>query len=99
MSDTYTVSPVQHLKRVLLRSFVTALFKLLFKVKISGMENIPVGEVYVIASNHVSHYEPPLLLGFWPEFAEPLIVTAQQPLPVDLHYAAHLTIARRVESA
>jgi 1-acyl-sn-glycerol-3-phosphate acyltransferase len=72
MSETYTVSPVQHLKRVLLRGFVKTVFKLLFQVKISGMENVPVGEVYVIASNHVSHYEPPLLLGFWPEFAEAL---------------------------
>lgn len=72
MSETYTVSTVQQIKRVLLRGFVRFLFKLLFTVKISGMENIPVGEVYVIASNHVSHYEPPLLMCYWPEIPEAL---------------------------
>ena len=56
----------------LLRGFVRVVFKLLFKTKVSGVENIPVGEVYVVASNHVSHYEPALLLAYWPEIPEAL---------------------------
>jgi len=37
-----------------------------------GEENIPVGQPYLLASNHVSLLEPPLLLAFWPEKPEAL---------------------------
>jgi 1-acyl-sn-glycerol-3-phosphate acyltransferase len=36
------------------------------------MEYVPVGKPYVIAANHVSHYEPPLILSYWPEIPEAL---------------------------
>ncbi|MBN2044860.1 MAG: 1-acyl-sn-glycerol-3-phosphate acyltransferase [Anaerolineales bacterium] len=72
MTEVFTVSRVQTLKRRVLRMVIQVIFKLLFKVKISGLEHVPVGEAYVIASNHVSHYEPPLLMSFWPEIPEAL---------------------------
>ncbi len=34
------------------------------------MENIPDNEAYIIAHNHISLFEPPLLLAFWPEIPE-----------------------------
>lgn len=72
MSEIYTVSTVQKVKRLILRGFVRILMKLLFKVKITGNENIPSEGAYVIASNHVSHYEPALVLAFWPLIPEAL---------------------------
>lgn len=53
-----------------LRKIARAIFRLLFhaigKVTISGKENIPVGEACLIAINHISIFEPPLVLSFWP---------------------------------
>lgn len=45
------------------------------RVKISGLENIPRGQVYVTAANHISIYDPPLILAFWPEGLEALGAT------------------------
>ncbi len=36
------------------------------KVKLSGLENIPEQGPYLIAINHVSLYDPPFSLAFWP---------------------------------
>jgi 1-acyl-sn-glycerol-3-phosphate acyltransferase len=35
-------------------------------VKISGKENVPARGGYLIAFNHVSTYDPPLIVSFWP---------------------------------
>lgn len=56
--------------RVILRGLFRPLFRLLFRVEMIGKENIPLGEPYLLASNHVSLFEPPLLLAFWPEMPE-----------------------------
>ena len=72
MMEPYPVSPRQKFKRKLLRCAGLLLFNTLFKVKITGLEHVPVGQPYVIAANHVSHFEPPLILAFWPEFPEAL---------------------------
>ena len=40
---------------------------MLGRVKITGKENIPYGKPYVVAMNHVSIFDPPLLAAFWPE--------------------------------
>lgn len=47
-------------------------FRLLSRVKMEGRENIPKSGPYIIAYNHVSLFEPPLLLAFWPTFPEAL---------------------------
>lgn len=39
-------------------------------VKIVGKENIPYGNPYVIAMNHVSIFDPPFVAAFWPEELE-----------------------------
>ncbi len=70
MIETYQVSPWLTARRHVLKRIFRFLFKLFFQVKITGLENIPVGSGYLIAINHPSYYEPPLVLAYWPEFSE-----------------------------
>ncbi len=57
-------------RRKLLTSAVSSLFRIFGRVKLTGLENIPYGTSYVAAINHVSIYDPPLILSFWPETIE-----------------------------
>ena len=54
----------------LFRWFVLPLFRIIFlvlcRVKITGLEYVPKQGSYIIAHNHVSLFEPPLLMSFWP---------------------------------
>ena len=52
------------------RVFFRNLFRLLSRVQVSGTENIPEEGAYVIAVNHVSIFEPPLITSFWPHSIE-----------------------------
>ncbi len=45
-------------------------FRILCRVRMEGLENIPKPGPYIIAYNHISLFEPPLLLAFWPIFPE-----------------------------
>jgi 1-acyl-sn-glycerol-3-phosphate acyltransferase len=47
-----------------------AIFHLLSDVRIQGKENIPKKGPYLVASNHISLFEPPFILAFWPEALE-----------------------------
>jgi len=58
------------LNRILLRPGIRTLFRVLGRVKMTGTENIPFGKPYVIAMNHISMFDPPLLVSFWPEQPE-----------------------------
>jgi 1-acyl-sn-glycerol-3-phosphate acyltransferase len=51
----------------LLRVWARSLFHLLARVRLIGLENIPVGTTYIAAINHISIYDPPLMMAFWPE--------------------------------
>jgi 1-acyl-sn-glycerol-3-phosphate acyltransferase len=42
------------------------LFRLISKVRITGVGNIPERGPYVIAINHISIIEPPFVIAFWP---------------------------------
>jgi 1-acyl-sn-glycerol-3-phosphate acyltransferase len=55
------------LRRSLLRYTVKVLFRMLGRVRITGLEHIPLGTAYVAAVNHISIFDPPFLLSFWPE--------------------------------
>ena len=51
----------------LFKSFLQALFKLLYKVEVRGLENFEkAGKRIVIVGNHVSLLDPPLLAAFLP---------------------------------
>ena len=46
------------------------IYHLLGRVKVAGEENVPLGKPYVIAINHISIFDPPLVVAFWPETPE-----------------------------
>jgi 1-acyl-sn-glycerol-3-phosphate acyltransferase len=58
------------INRMVLAVIFRLLFHLLGKVKISGKENVPNTGAYIIAMNHVSIYDPPLIVAFWPVLPE-----------------------------
>ncbi len=58
------------INRVVLRPFFRMLFHMMGRVKITGQENVPLGQPYVIAMNHISIFDPPLVVSFWGELPE-----------------------------
>jgi 1-acyl-sn-glycerol-3-phosphate acyltransferase len=70
MDGSFRVSAGVKFKRWLLRFIFRPIFRLLFRIRITGQENVPRGSAYIIAANHISLFEPPLLLAFWPELPE-----------------------------
>ena len=70
--DHYTIPFGNRLARAILRPIFRGLFHLLARVRVEGLENIPRKTAYVAAFNHVSTFDPPFLLAFWPEDIEVL---------------------------
>jgi 1-acyl-sn-glycerol-3-phosphate acyltransferase len=70
MSEAYRVPLRFRLSRPVLKVVFRAIFHLLAQVKVKGPENVPYGEPYVVAINHISLYDPPLAAAFWPEMLE-----------------------------
>jgi 1-acyl-sn-glycerol-3-phosphate acyltransferase len=70
MSEPYRVPFRFRLSRPILKTVFRLIFRVLGKVKIIGQENIPYGKPYVVAMNHVSIFDPPLIGAFWPEMLE-----------------------------
>jgi 1-acyl-sn-glycerol-3-phosphate acyltransferase len=52
--------------RPLLRGVARLLFRLFGPVDIRGLENVPRSGPYLVAVNHISIYDPPFVLAFWP---------------------------------
>jgi 1-acyl-sn-glycerol-3-phosphate acyltransferase len=48
------------------RPVFRSLFRVLGNVKITGLENVPKDGPYLIAINHISIYDPPFIIAFWP---------------------------------
>lgn len=67
---SYRVPLYIQLNRIYLRFGIRALFNILGRIKVAGKENVPVGKPYVIAMNHISIFDPPLVVCFWPEETE-----------------------------
>jgi len=61
-------------RRWLARPFALGVLRLLFKIlapiKVTGRENVPLGKPYILAINHVSLFDPPFAVVFWPEQVE-----------------------------
>lgn len=70
MSATYHIPFRYRLSRPVLKAVFRLIFHILGRVKVIGKENIPYGEPYVVAMNHISIYDPPLVGSFWPEMLE-----------------------------
>jgi 1-acyl-sn-glycerol-3-phosphate acyltransferase len=66
MRNPYTVP----LRTRWVREFITFIARIVFsilgRVEIEGLENIPAQGPYIIAFNHVSIFDPPLVISFWP---------------------------------
>ncbi len=52
---------------------VRSIYRVLFKIEIQGLENIPKDKNFLVIPNHISNFDPPLLVAF---------------LPVDMAYMA-----------
>jgi len=70
MSETYHVPLRLKLSRPFTKAVFRFIFHVLAHVKVLGKENIPYGKPYVVAMNHVSIFDPPLIAAFWPEQLE-----------------------------
>ena len=66
----YTVPIYNRLVRGIIRPTFRLLFYILSHVKVIGRENVPKKGPYLIAINHVSLFEPPFILSFWPTMPE-----------------------------
>jgi len=66
MEEEYTIPFYKRVFRFVARPAFRLLFHLLSKVDIQGRENIPKNGPYIVAINHVSLFEPPFVLSFWP---------------------------------
>lgn len=70
MNEPYRIPLRIRLLRPLLRLVFRLLFRLLARVKITGQENVPRSGPYVVAANHISLFDPPLVAAFWPTALE-----------------------------
>ena len=66
MADRYKVPVGVRFFRWWCRPVFRLIFRLLGPVKITGWENVPKSGAYLITMNHVSLFDPPFLLAFWP---------------------------------
>jgi 1-acyl-sn-glycerol-3-phosphate acyltransferase len=53
-----------------MKAVFQGLFRLLSDVCIHGQENVPRRQAYIVVINHISLYDPPFALAFWPEMLE-----------------------------
>lgn len=56
--------------RPLLKVLIRPVFRLLSDVQVQGVENVPQEGAYIVAANHISIYDPPFILAFWPHILE-----------------------------
>src|SRR5689334_3625809 len=65
--EKYRVPFNIRVNRLLMKPVFQLIFRVLGRVKVTGRENVPLGTAYAIAMNHISIFDPPFLLSFWPE--------------------------------
>ncbi len=68
--DRYNLAPPVKMLRPVIRTAFRGLFHLLGRVTITGLENIPKEGAYLIAFNHISLFDPPFVVSFWPCVSE-----------------------------
>jgi len=66
----YTVPFHNRVARSILRPAFRGIMRMLGPVYVRGLENVPRSGGYVIAINHISLYEAPLVVAFWPTAPE-----------------------------
>jgi len=66
----YSVPAPNRIARAILKPVFQGLFHLLARVRVTGRENVLFGKPYLVAFNHISTFDPPFVLAFWPEMLE-----------------------------
>lgn len=66
----YSVPIQNRIARILLKPVFQGLFHVLARIKVTGRANVPIGTPYLVAINHISTFDPPFVLAFWPEMIE-----------------------------
>jgi 1-acyl-sn-glycerol-3-phosphate acyltransferase len=56
--------------RAFVRPFFRFLFHILCRVQIEGKQNVPRKGAYLVVFNHVSIFDPPFVIAFWPRALE-----------------------------
>jgi 1-acyl-sn-glycerol-3-phosphate acyltransferase len=70
MTEKYSVPLKNKIFRFFAVPFFRSLYRVLARITITGMENVPLGQPYVVAMNHVSYFDPPFVMSNWPETLE-----------------------------
>lgn len=66
----YRVSAGRMAARYVLGVPIRLIAHSLTRVTVIGAENVPLGTPYLAAQNHISIFDPPYVLAFWPEVLE-----------------------------
>ena len=66
----YKVSFGVRVARPILRFIVRLITRTLMRITITGIENVPLGQTYLVAPNHISLFDGPIAIAFWPETVE-----------------------------
>lgn len=66
MPDAYKLPVYTRALRAVFRPLFRLIFWTLSRVDIQGLQHVPSEGAYLIAINHVSLYEAPFILAFWP---------------------------------
>ncbi len=72
MPDEYHLPVKVRLARAVLRPIFRLTFHAISRVAITGRESVPPKGAYLVAVNHVSLFEAPLICAFWPRPLEVL---------------------------
>lgn len=82
----YRVPASLRLRRPIAKAVFRWLFRLGGRLRVSGLQYVPRGAPYVVAINHVSLFDPPLVLALWPETLEAVgaVDVFDRPLQGDL---------------
>ena len=72
MSAEYRISWRYRQTRRFLQAAFRIIFRLIARVRVSGLEHVPAKGAYLLVFNHVSIFDPPFILAFWPTMPEVL---------------------------
>ena len=72
MSEAYQITLGNQIARPLIRTTGRFLYRTFSKPEVTGLENVPESGAYLIAINHLSIFDPPFVIPFWPVAPTPL---------------------------
>ena len=87
----YRVPLYSRIARFLFKPVFRGLFHLLGSLKLIGEENVPMKQPYLVTFNHISIYDPALVVACWPEMLEVLGASEvwKKPLQGQLAWLYH----------